>query len=309
MDAPTPLALAAPFITILVLLLTGAGMRRWGMVTPEGARQMSSLVLNVSLPPLIFITLAAEITPQELGQAPALIVLGIAGTLLGYAVATLLGRLPIFSASDRPTLQAMTALTNTAFIGYPLCRALLGGQGLLYAVLYDVGLTLVMSTLSIWLLSRGGQRGGWQDLARSPMMWALLLGVVWGLCGWSIPAWLRQPLETLGQCTTPLALLTVGMLIRPAPAAKPKSFWRLTALSVARLIITPALIMGLVIMFKVNRVTAIVAILQTAMPTAICTTAMVQQYGGDGELAAAGVVWTTMLSLITLPVWSVSLVR
>lgn len=346
------ITVAVPFITILVLLLVGAGMRRWDMVTPEGARQMTGLVLNVSLPPLIFVTLASEVTPQELGQAPLLVAMGVVGPMTGYVLSAAIGRLLLLPVNQRATFQTAVAVTNTAFIGYPLCEALLGSRGLLYAVLYDVGLTAVMSTFSIWLLSRASQRGidrrsvsagrvlsagrllsavvdgGWGGLLGTPMTWALVLGAAWGALGWPTPNWLLLPLRTLGQCTTPLALLTVGMLVQPARAesawtdadrlglsllasagsqtARSSGLrWQLTALTVARLIVAPALVWALVLLLKVERTAAAVIVLQTAVPSAVCTTALVDQYGGDSAFAAAGVVATTLLSLLTLPFWSV----
>jgi predicted permease len=49
-------------------------------------------------------------------------------------------------------------------------------------------------------------------------------------------------------------------------------------------------------------------VLQTAMPTAVATTAMTEQYGGDSAFAAAAVILTTFLSLLTLPLWGWMLV-
>jgi len=309
------LPILAPFVTILFLLAVGAGMRRGGMVTAGGARQMSALVLNVSLPALIFSTLADEITPQELARAPLLVAMG------GYALSAAIARLPFLRSEQRATFQTAVAVTNTGFVGYPVCLALLGNVGLLYAVLYDVGLTVVMSTYSIWLLSRASRRanGGWRgallDLLRTPMMWGMLAGAAWGALGGPTPEWLMRPLRTLGQVTTPLALLTVGMLVQPARSpttvpteadapARSRVRAGLAALALARLVLAPALIWALVAALRVERSAAAVIVLQTAMPSAVCTTAMVEQYGGDSAFASAGVISTTLLSLLTLPVWS-----
>jgi len=322
MSTQTLVPIALPFITILFLLAIGAGMRRHGLINPSGARQMTGLVLNVSLPALIWVTLASEITPRELARAPLLVAMGVLGPLLGYVLAGAVARWPLLGAGQRATFQTAVAVTNTALIGYPLCQALLGSTGLVYAVLYDVGLTVVMSTLSIWLLSRARRqeveeeqgpvriRSAWIELLRSPMMWALVLGVGWGALGWPTPDWLLHPLRTLGQCTTPLALLTVGVLIQPvttgaAVDGRPAWPWRpLLALALLRLLVIPALVAGLVVLLRVERVAATVIVLQTAVPSAVATTAMAEQYGGDGSLASAGVVTTTLLSLLTLPLWS-----
>ena len=336
MTAQSLISIVIPFITILFLLLVGAGMRRWRLVTPEGARQMTGLVLNVALPALIFVTLATEVTAQELSQAPLLAAMGVVGTLLGYAVAAAIARLPLVGAERRTTFLTAVAVVNTAFIGYPLCEALLGSRGLLYAVLYDVGLTAVMSSFSIWVLSSGSRDkpgrddrsdrsgGAWRALLRSPMMWSLIAGVVWGALRWPTPEWLLRPLRTLGQVTTPLALLTVGMLIQPAQiglgAPGSSSYgslgrrstglrWQLALLSVARLIVAPALMWALVSWLKVERTVAAVIVLQAAVPSAVVSTAMAEQYGGDSAFAAAGVVTTTVLSLLTLPVWSWIMLR
>ncbi|MBN1640675.1 MAG: AEC family transporter [Anaerolineae bacterium] len=317
---------AIPFLTILFLLLLGAALRRWGLVTLDGARQMTRLVLNVTLPPLILITLATEITPAELARAPLLVVMGIVGPLTGYLVAAVVGRMPALpgsvpalTPSRAATLQAGIAMLNTTFIGYPVCKALLGDRGLLYAVFYDAGFTLVMSTLSIWLMSWRSRpdghalTGSLRELVRSPMLWSVVLGAVWGAAGWPMPDWFRVPLSTLGQATTPLALLSVGMLVRseacrtPLSARPPGERWHLGALVVARLLITPLLIWGLVVLLRVDRDAAAVIVLQTAMPAAVVTTAYAEQYGGDSAFAAAGVIATTFASLLTLPAWALVL--
>ncbi len=299
--------IAIPFITILFLLLAGMGIRRLGMMTADGARQVAWLVLNVTLPPLIFDTLASQVTPREIGRAPLLALMGALASLLGYVVAAGVSRLPVFQPWQRPTFQASVALTNTAFVGYPLCEALLGSRGLLYAVLYDVGLTMVMSTLSIWLLSRGNRGGGWQAVLRSPMMWSLVLGMAWGALSLPSPRWLFHPLRTLGQATTPLALLTVGMLIGTGGKGQADDgcWWmQMSLLLLARLVVLPALIWVMTAPLDLERSLRAVIVLQTAVPTAVSTTAMVEQYGGDSALAAAGVALTTLASLVTLPVWS-----
>ncbi len=309
---------ATPFITILSLLLLGAVLRRWGIVTHEGARQMTRLVLDVTLPALILISLATELTPKELGRAPLLVVMGVVGPLVGYAVGTAFGRLPLFPVRRQSTLQAAVGMLNTTFIGYPVCAGLLGSEGLLYAVLYDAGFTLLMSTFCVWLFNWGsGERRmssaeSVLGLVRSPLMWAVVLGLAWGAAGQPVPVWVRQPLQTLGQATMPLALLIVGVLVQPAeraagdcPALPPSSHrWQFVVLIAARLVVVPALVWILALAMRIDRSAAAVIVLQTAMPTAVATTAMAEQYGGDSAFAAAGVVGTTFLSLLTLPVWS-----
>jgi len=273
---------------------------------------MTGIVLNVTLPPLIFVTLASEVTPRELSRAPLLVAMGIAGPLAGYAVAAAVGRLSLFPPERRPTLHAAIGMLNTTFIGYPVCEALLGSRGLLYAVLYDGGFTLLMSTLSIWLMNWGSRRetrslaDSLLELARTPLLWSAVLGLLWGGLGWPLPAWVRQPLQTLGQATTPLALLTVGMLVQPAEGRQQADHGlrrQLAILSIARLIVTPALIWGLMLLFRVERTAAAAIVLQTAMPTAVATTAMAEQYGGESVFAAAAVIVTTFASLLTLPLW------
>jgi len=321
LNTETLAGIGIPFLTILALLLTGTALRRWNMVTRRGAREMTRLVINVTLPPLIAITLATEITPAELGRAPLLVAMGILGPLIGYLIAAALGRLPGLTPARRATLQAAIGMTNTTFIGYPVCKALLGDRGLLYAVLYDAGFTLIMSTLSVWLMSWNSRVGtrkladSARDLVGSPLLWSVVLGLAWGAFGWPMPAWVRVPLSTLGQATTPLALLTVGMLVGPpgrlaeamasqrgAPHAGERL--QLALLTVARLFVAPALMWGLVTLLQVERAAAAVIVLQAAMPTAVAATAMSEQYGGDSSFAARAVVATTFLSLLTLPAWS-----
>jgi len=80
--------------------------------------------------------------------------------------------------------------------------------------------------------------------------------------------------------------------------------WQLVLLSVARLLVVPALMWVLVSWLTVEHTAAAVIVLQASVPSAVVSTAMAEQYGGDSAFAAAGVVTTTLLSLVTLPAWS-----
>lgn len=303
-------ALAPPFL----LIVLGYGLKRWRVLHPAHVPILNGLVLNVTLPALVVLGLvrAPALSPR-LGL-PVLALALAEVTALG--VLYTLGRLLKLPRRLRGTLLLVGVFGNTGFIGYPLTLALFPAQFPTSILLDQFGMSLPMYLLAAVVGPRFNETGGGAHkevlgrFFRSP----IFLGAIVGLALHAItlpPSLARLPLlrglglvlmqclAYLGQGTTPLVLLALGVALRPGAALKQPG-----ALAVAcavKLLLAPLMVWALCRAFGVHGGVRADTILETAMPTAVVASVLAGQNDLEGDFAVGVVFAATVLSAFTVP--------
>lgn len=209
-------------------------------------------------------------------------------------------------------LLLCVALGNSSFIGYPMVRALLGEDALPYAVVYDqFGTFVLLSTFGLYVIARysGDTPPGAREIAlrivRFPPLWALAFGLT--LMPEQPPAWIASALQKLADALLPLVMLAVGLSIRlrlPREELGPLATGLLL-----KLLVMPAVALPLSWAFGMQGDMLRANVLESAMPSMITAAALAISHGLAPRLAAALVGYGILLSLATLPLWSLLLQR
>ena len=216
-----------------------------------------------------------------------------------------------------PPQRLGAVVGNTAYFGIPAALALLPPQALGYAIGYDLVATLFTWTLGPLLLAR--RRLALQPLLRallaSPASQGLLGALLIQATPWQEPlaAWLWWP----ARLVVWLSLVVLGLRIGPLLGrALPRRLW--PAL-LCKLLLLPLLALLLAALLQLPPLLRGALVLQAAAPTAISVlllsesaaqadpAAVPLEAGGGGAAvadAAALVLWTTLLALLTVPLWA-----
>ncbi len=291
------------FLLLLAMIALGKAAASTGRF-PEGAAEtLNRFVIDVCLPAAVLrfaSRLELDARVLQLVAVPWLLTAATAAIVL---VAARRARL----APDRTAVLLLCVpLGNTAFLGYPLTRALLGEEALSYAVVYDqFGSFLLLTTWGLWVLARyGGDREPTlREIAgrivRFPPFIALAVALT------VMPAEPHPVLATilarLSDALLPIVAFAVGLEIRlrlPRHQLAP-----LGAGLLLKLGILPLAAWGLVKVLGVAGTAAPVAVFESAMPPMITAGALATSHRLAPDLAAALVGYGTVLSLATLPLW------
>ena len=293
-------AATEPLVQVVFLAGTGVFCRLSGILGEESVRDLSKLVLQVTLPLLLFVTGVQSNLSRLFHQGLVVVTAGVFVPLLGYGVGALVSRILRLSDRHSSVVRVTASLSNTAFIGIPLCTAFWGAEGTLMAALFDFGLNVPLLTLPPLEYGRGATSMPWRILVFSPLVWGLILGLSCNWAGLAMPAWAATPLGVLGKVTLPLSLVLVGALVAPtkigADLLKP-----LAALLVSRLVLAPLATWILIRALGLHGTGAAVIVLQTAMPASVAATVMAKEYGGEASLAAACALLSVGFALLTVP--------
>lgn len=288
-------------LMVFSLALFGVIARKTGIFREEAKPSIIDIMLYIALPPLIFVSIATEITWDMLVSGISLPFLSLAVALIMFLVAFTLGRLKLVTEKRKRTLTVLCAMPNTGFIGFPVVLAVLGETGLAYAVLYDVGVTIAFCSVAIMALQgRSAQKGSWRGLI-NPALIATALAIISNWLQVKIPEVILAPLQIMGNATIPLAMLIMGYLLSGL-----KVNWRMLDRDLAlvcfcKLLLSPLFAYLLMLPLNLNPVVRMVVLMQAAMPSMASTPVLVEKYGGDGEFAVMAVFFTTILSMVTIP--------
>ena len=245
----------------------------------------------------------------EMVLAAALAVLAIIVVLL------MAQRLPGLNGLHRPSLRLGSCVGNTAYVGIPLALAFLPTEALPISIGYDLGATLLTWSLGpLFIGARGGRSTAWSgwllSLGNSPATRGLLGALLLQWSPWrSVVAealWWPSRLVIAG------ALVVVGMrlgsLSRHTVSWSPTGQGLVPALLV-KLGLYPVLLLVLGYVWRLDPLMIQAIALQGAAPTAISLLLIAESVGVDQERAAGLVFWSTVLSMVTAPVWGILLVN
>jgi hypothetical protein len=297
------LDIAAAILPVFLLIFLGtwlSGRSIPGEAFWSGAERLSYFLL---FPALIVTTLAdadlggLRIIPMALALVVTL--MGVAGLLIA-----LRARLNVRGPALTSLIQGATRMN--AFICLAVAERLWGSAGLTLSAIAVAVIVPTVNVIGVMALSRYGTArqpsvgGVVGSLARNPLIVATLLGVALNGTGIGPPPILGPMIEVLGRAALPLGLLAVGAALdfraiwRHAPTIAQNAAFKLLGV--------PALAAGVLWAFGVEGLTASVAILFMASPTAVSSYILARQLGGDAPLMAGIVTAQTAASLVTLPI-------
>lgn len=241
------------------------------------------------------------------------------GEVLLLALAAVLGGLlllalvPALRAGFRTPPQRLGAVVgNTAYFGIPAALALLPSGAVGYSISYDLAATLLTWCIGPALIGGAPLRPALllRAMAASPATRGLLGALLLHWTPWreALAAALWWP----ARLVIWLALVVVGLRLAPALGARLPL--RLLPALLVKLLLFPLLLLAAVELLGMGEPARSAVVLQAAAPTAVAVLLLSEGAAADGQAdghpdgqvieAAALVLWSTLLALVTVPLWA-----
>ena len=135
-----------------------------------------------------------------------------------------------------------------------------------------------------------------------PCLVAVYLGLLVMAVQVPLPYIVTQPITYIGNCNSAITMFIIGTILADVDLRTIIS--RTTVLfSVFRLVLLPAIAFGLSLLLGMERVAAGVSVIMTGMPAGSTAAIFAARYGSDAPFATKCVVLTTLLSMVTIPLW------
>lgn len=284
----------------------GILIRKLNWLTEEADKSLMRVCVNVLLPCLI---LDKSLGNPALSQTSNLVLAPLIGFLLIGVGITIAYWAKLFhglsEASQRRTFALTVGMHNYGYVPLPLALLLFDQSTAGVLFLHIIGVEMAMWTLGVMLLS-GGQTRDWRKLINAPLI-AILLAVVLNALGWntSVPQVITTGMHWLGGCAIPLALLLIGAIMADHLGDfHSANGWRVMAVGVLlRIGVLPLIILLVAKFVPITTEHRHVLVLEAAMPTAVFPVVLSKLYKGDPATAMRAVIATSIVSLVTIPLW------
>ena len=297
-------------LVLVLLMAVGYFMGARGWMTAAEKKFLSRFIINIAVPANCIVGLLNNLDRDGLVQAVPQVsaaLLGVGATLLlSMGLATLL-RLP---RARWGVFAAMAGLSNTLFIGIPVCTQLFGEVCMPYVMLYYLGNTTFLQSAGILLVERSGDQGRQpggpvrflRDIFTKPPILGGLFAIVLLVLGIDLPGPVMRFAGYISNTVSPLALIYCGFIVYEVGLKNLRLLPGLPAMLVMRLAVAPVICWGCCLLFGVEGLARDVFLVESALPVVSQVTVMAGAYGADEEYAATGACLSILGCFVTLPV-------
>ena len=262
---------------------------------------LSVLINNVTMPcTLLYAAICGEHTMAN-SEVAAMLGIFFLGFAVMVAVARVLRLLLRPAREEGGVYELLMIFPNSAYIGMPVASAIFGSIAAFCLSMYNLPFYLILYCYGVSLLQGVPMKKIEWKKVLSPVLIASVLGVVLYLCNIKLPALITEPMQAIGQISTPGAMMLVGSTLSSVPAKGILRNWRLLLMTVGKLILMPVVTHLIFRCFVSNELLLGIVTLAAAMSTASVTSLLAAEYRTGEELAASGVFLTTICSGLTIP--------
>ena len=285
---------------LALLTLIGFFLARKGIINAQGRKCLTDLLINVILPANIIQSFLVEFSWDVLKSSASILVISLA-LQIGCVVLCALGYnwLPF---AKRSVYQYGTVCSNGAFLGSALVDGIWGSSGLLLSSIYLIPQRVALGSVGVsYFLQdekpaskeemRADRRAVLRKTFTHPCILAVVVGMVLMASQLPLPGFLGRTVKSLGECD--MGSSRMGRLWD-----KDCFLYCLIRLG----LIPAAVLLGCRLCGADSLVTGVSVVL-AAMPMGGVTAVLAEKYGGDSAFASKCVAVSTVLSLITTPLW------
>ncbi len=292
-------------VTMFALIFIGMMAKKRKLVSEEGQKNITDLVIYIVLPCNILSAFMAGSIEGVLGQFLMVLIISIGIQIFSSVAGKILyARKEI---SHQMSLRYGLICSNAGFLGNPVVEGMFGEMGLAMANMFLIPLRVMMWSSGLAIYTRSNDwKGTIKKVVTHPCILACIAGILVMSLQISLPDILADVLQTVGRCNTALSMMVIGMIL--AKADLRQLFDREVLLySVLRLVLVPGLVYGVCRILSMPYLVTGICVILTGMPAGATTSILASKYHADEIFATRLVIASTVLSMITIPLWGMVL--
>ena len=293
-------------MVLFLLIFIGYLLAKLKTLPENAATVLSKLENNLFVPALVLGTFVGNFTFEKLGTAWQLFLFSFVICIIMIVLAVLVSKLCSKERYIRNVYTYGLAFSNFGFMG----------NAVVSAVFPEIFVDYLIFTMPLWtMIYMWGvpcllipQEDGGQTLRKrlksfaNPMFVALIIGMIIGLVGVKIPAFLMTVISVTGNCMSPIAMLLTGITVANMDIKKVLAIKSIYVVTAVRLILFPLLYVVIFKFMPIDQSVMICTICSLAMPSGLTAIVIPGAYGKDTSVAAGTVIVSHLLSCITIPV-------
>ncbi len=286
---------------LFMVMMLGMALKRAGVVKESGKTLLTDLVINVTLPASILKSFQMEFDRQILKSCMVICIVAVLIQIGSYLLGMVL--YPGVCDSRKKVLQYATICSNAGILGNPIAEGIFGGLGLLYASVYVIPQRVFMWSVGLTYFTEAPDKKTLvKKVLSHPCILSVFVGFAIMVFQVPLPGFLSLTIKNVAAANTFLAMMLVGTIladvhIRELPGRETLYY------SFVRLFLVPFLVFLGCRLSGVDSLVTGVSVILSGMPAASVTAVLAAKYNKDEIFATKCVVLTTLISMLTVPVW------
>ena len=204
---------------LFILLFLGYFLYKIHIIDNTFNNNLNKLVLYVTIPCMVVGNSLSITKYASLSTVGHVFLIAIATFLLlpvaGYVIAKIL-KVP---KQDMGLYVFMTTFSNIGFIGFPVMKSIFGNASIFYTTVFNMVFNISVYTYGLYIINMGSEAKidvTWQKIL-SPATYSCLFALIIYLVHIHLPHIITHTLTTVGDITTPLAMMIIGATLARIP--------------------------------------------------------------------------------------------
>ncbi len=296
-------------LVLVLLILLVVFLRHKGLLKEENGLLFSWLVMQVTLPALIFTALSHS---EMQWQYFLLFLIMMSVEMILLALSWGIGRMLKLRREQMGSFMLASSFGSSALLGYALIAEVFPDNSAVLteaAFVSELGVGLPFFIIGVMIAIYYGSHEqkeislleGALPFVRSPIFFSIVSGVLWSVLSLPTKGAVIAPffdvIDLIAQANTFLVALTVGVLLKFGSLRDIMVIIAATIL--LKLILSPLLVSLPAGLMDLEIWQRQVLILEAAMPSAMLSVVLANRYGCDARLAAKLVFVTLFVSILS----------
>lgn len=288
-----------------LFLLIGVGwlLAATGALPKGSSTVLAKLENTVFVPALVMSTFMEYFTPERITSAWKILLAGTVTMVAFLPLAAIFARICSREDYTRKIYTYGLAFSNFGFMGNAVISRIYPGCFLDYLI-FTIPFWMLIYLWGVPALLIPGSKksiGSRMKALFNPMFVGMILGIVLGLTGFSLPGFVGSAVSVAADCMSPVAMILIGVTVagmRFGDAFGKIGVW---AVSLIRLLLFPAIAIGVLLFVPVSPALEVCIIAVLAMPLGLNTIVVPTAYGKNATVATSMALLSHLLSIITIP--------
>ncbi len=294
-------------LPIFILVLIGAGLKKWGVVNDSFVEAADKIVFKLGLPVMLFCEVSRSRISDNLDVK--LIVFLLISVTAAFLTVSVISAVFVRDKTKRGALTQGICRSNFAILGVPLAVNMFGEAGGAAIAIAMPFVILMFNSYSVVILSvfSGREESCFsgktlvsilKNVVTNPLIIGVVLALPFMLLEVSLPTAADKTLGYISNITTPLALFSLGANFK-TDSLKGRVGYAVIG-AVGKTVIIPAAALTAAALVGLRGTSLGVVLICFGAPTAVSSYIMAKKMGNDHELAAQILLLSTFMCVITI---------
>ena len=306
-------------VPILVVMLAGYLSGKKGAFNGEDSKKFNKVVLVYALPAALFVSIAKS-NREMLVEDIKLSIVSVVGIMACFMAVFF-----IFLAfrNNKPNPESCAAVSalisgspTIGFLGFavlePIFDATIGLTrvalvvAIIGIVVNAIGIPVGLSLLNSGIAKADPEHKGqawWKPVVHAlaqPVAWSPILATIWVIIGIPWPDWASPSFDLIKGANASMAVFSAGITLS---SLKITINWQAILGSILKMIMMPAVILILCLLFKMEYYNILMTVVACALPPAFSGIIIADEYGVYTAIGTSSLTLSVILFMGFCPLW------